>query len=73
MFLYAKREIQWTTGDRSGGYNGLGTRGIEAVAGIDNGAGITIPGSLSTSIKDIAQTTNTGHPGIWLFKVGQGT
>jgi len=64
IFLYAKWEIQWTTGDRS--------RRNEALAGIDNGSGITIPGSQTPSIKEIAQTTNIDVPGIWVFKVGQG-
>ena len=73
IFLYADKRIQWTTGDSSGGSNGLG--GNEAVAGIDAGDGInfiTIPGSLTPSIINITQTSNVGIPGIWMFKVNEG-
>ena len=74
MFLYADGKIQWTTGDASGGTNGLG--GIAALAGINAGDGInniTIPGSLNASIINITQTSNVGIPGVWMFKVGEGT
>ena len=70
MFLY--ENIQWTTGDRTGA-NGFG--GTEAIAGI-NGAHhnefLTIPGSLSPSITSIADTSNIGMPGIYMFQVGKG-
>ena len=73
MFLYADGEIQWTTGDDSGGIDGLG--GAEALAGINAGDGvnnITIPGSLTPHIINITQTSNVGIPGVWIFKVGEG-
>ena len=73
IILYADGEIQWTTGDASGGSNGLG--GTEALAGINVGDGInhiTIPGSLTPSIIDITQTSNVGIPGVWIFKVDEG-
>ena len=73
IFLYADGEIQWTTGDASGGTNGLG--GSEALAGINVGDGITsvtIPGSLTPSIINITQTSNIDIPGIWIFKVNGG-
>ena len=73
IFLYVDMRIQWTTGDASGGTNGLG--GTEAVAGINAGDGVnyvTIPGSLTPSIINITQTTNVGIPGIWMFKVNEG-
>ena len=73
IFLYADGEIQWTTGDESGGTNGLG--GTEAMAGINAGDGvnsITIPGSFTPSIINISQTSNVGNPGVWMFKVGEG-
>ena len=73
IFLYADGKIQWTTGDASGGSNGLG--GTEALAGINAGDGInftTIPGSLNSSIINITQTSNIGIPGVWIFKVGEG-
>ena len=73
IFLYPDKRIQWTTGDVSGGTDGLG--GTEAVAGINAGDGvnyITIPGSLTPSIINITQTSNVGIPGIWMFKVNEG-
>ena len=71
IFLYA--DLQWTTGDNSGGYDGLG--GTEALAGYNAGDGInsyTIPGSLTSNITNIARTSNVGIPGTWIFKAGQG-
>ena len=74
IFLYPNGKIQWTTGDDSGGTNGFG--GSEALAGINAGDGInniTIPGSLTPNIINIAQTSNVGISGVWMFKVGEGT
>ena len=71
--MYAYGRIQWTTGDDSGGINGLG--GNEALAGINVGDGInstTIPGSQTPSIINVTQTSNVGIPGVWMFKVGEG-
>ena len=73
IFLYADGRIQWTTGDRSGGDDGLS--GAQALAGINAGDGInsiTIPGSQTPSILNITQTSNIGIPGVWMFKIGQG-
>ena len=63
--------MQWTTGDNSGGYNGL--YGTEALAGFNAGNGIdyyTISGSHTSSIINIVRTTNVGILGTWMFKVG---
>ena len=73
ILLYAGGEIQWTTGDDSGGVNGL--YGTEALVGINVGDGVnftTIPGSLTPSIANITQTSNVGIPGTWMFKVHNG-
>lgn len=72
IFLYD--DIQWTTGDSSGGVDGLD--GNEAVAGITAGDGVnfvTIPGSLTPDIINIDNTSNVGVPGVWIFKTGTGT
>ena len=68
-FLYADGEIQWTTGDASGGSGGLG--GTPASAGFNAGDGIhfTIPGSLSDDIINITDTSNVGIPGVWMFQI----
>jgi len=68
IFLYADGLIQWTTGDASGGTNGLG--GNEATAGYDAGDGenyFNIPGSGNPEILNIARTSNVGKPGMWMF------
>ena len=60
--------MQWTTGDLSDGFRGLG--GIEALAGINAGDGYnsyTIPGSQTPIIVNITQTSNIGVPGVWIY------
>ena len=57
-------DIQWPTPDDD-----------EALAGINAGDGInhiTVPGSLTTNISDIEETSNIDVPGIWVFRVGEG-
>jgi len=74
IFLYADGRIQWTTGDMSGGFRGLG--GTEALGGINAGDEVrfvTIPGSLTTGIINIDKTSNVGTPGIWIFRVNTGS
>ena len=68
IFLYPDGLIQWTTGSSSGGSNGLG--GNAAVAGYDAGDGdnfFNIPGSGTSEIINIAQTSNVNNPGMWIF------
>ena len=77
FFLYNDGGIQWTTGDNSGGVNGLG--GSEAIIGISTGHFsnhddyIIIPLYASANILHIGKTSNVGIPGVWMFKVGTGT
>ena len=71
-FLYADGLIQWTTGDASGGVNGLG--GTPAQGGFNAGDGerfFSIPGSQSAAILNVFNTTNIGVPGVWTFRVDQ--
>jgi hypothetical protein len=72
-FRYA--QLQWTTGDLSGGTNGLG--GTRAVAGYDAGNGVdyaVLPGSLSDDVLKLVETGNSpsGSPGLWQFRVKDG-
>ena len=72
IFLYAKGEIQWTTGDSAGGENGLG--GTPAQVGINTGDkinSVTVPESLTPEIINISTTSNVGVPGLWIFQVDQ--
>lgn len=74
VFLYADGEIQWTTGDNSGGAGGHG--GTPAVAGVNAGDGIqsaTVPGSKTQDIINIAVTSNVEIPGMWVFRVNEDT
>ena len=69
-FLYADGEIQWTTGDASGGRNGFG--GTPAQVGFDAGDGVrffSVPGSQTDAIVNISTTSNIGVPGVWTFQV----
>ena len=73
MFLYADGRIQWTTGDNSGGFRGL--YGTEALAGINAGDGEnfeTVPGSRTSGIINVQETSNIGIPGMWMFQINKG-
>lgn len=68
-------DLNWTTGDASGGSNGLG--GTPAQAGFDAGDGtnfFTLPGSRTAGVLDLEQTTNLASPipGVWSFAVRNG-
>ena len=71
IFLYAEGLIQWTTGDDSGGTNGLG--GIPAQVGFNAGSGreyVSVEGSLTPAIVNIDDRIgNTGVKGVWVFRV----
>jgi hypothetical protein len=74
MFLYAGGLIQWTTGDASGGTDGLG--GTEALAGFNAGDEVhsaTVPNSLTPGIINISQTSNVQRDGLWIFRVDLGS
>ena len=71
--MYADGKMQWTTGDNSGGYRGFS--GTEALAGINAGDRtnyFAVPGSRTSSIINIARTSNVDIPGVWIFQVGRG-
>jgi hypothetical protein len=66
-------QCQWTTGDASGGMNGLG--GTPAQAGFDAGDSrnfFALPGSLTMRILDLCTTSNVGEPGVWRFQIRGG-
>ena len=70
IFLYADGEIQWTTGDASGGEGGFG--GTPALAGFNAGDRIrffNVPGSRTSEIINIASTSNVNKPGVWIFRI----
>lgn len=73
VFLYAEGEIQWTSGDDSGGTAGLG--GTAAQVGFNAGDGIryySLPTSRTEEIVSIDQNPgNTGVKGLWIFRVDQ--
>ena len=70
--MYADGEIQWTTGDASGGRGGLG--GTPAQVGFNAGDGLryaAIPQSQTSEILNIASTSNIGSPGVWVFRTDE--
>ena len=70
IFLYADDGIEWTTGDASGGENGLG--GTPAQAGFDAGNQmdfLLIEGSFTNDIINIDKKSNVGRPGLFVFQV----
>ena len=70
IFLYG--DLQWTTGDDSGGRNGLG--GTEALVGINFGDrvnSVTVPGSQSPNITNVINMSNVDIPGVWMFRVDE--
>ncbi len=72
LFLYADGQIQWTTGDASGGIGGLG--GTPAQVGFNAGDGVrftTVPGSRTNEIINIEYTSNLAVPGMWVFRVDE--
>ncbi len=65
--------LEWTTGDASGGVNGLG--GTEAQAGFDAGDRTnfyTLPGSRSAAVLNLTGNSNTELDGFWQFAVRSG-
>lgn len=67
--------LEWTTGNASGGSNGLG--GIPAQAGYDAGDGVnylTLPGSRTGDVLNLQHTTNVagGEAGLWSFAIRNG-
>jgi hypothetical protein len=69
------RQLQWTTGDESGGSGGLG--GMPAQAGYDAGNNINffaLPDSLSSSVLQLANTSNVSEatPGLWTMAIRNG-
>lgn len=68
-------QLQWTTGDASGGSQGLG--GTPAQAGYDAGDlthFFTLPGSRTAAVLDLANTSNVSlsTPGLWTFPIRNG-
>ena len=72
LFLYADGEIQWTTGDASGGSGGFG--GTPAQVGFNAGDGkrfANVTGSQTSAIINIDSTTNVDRPGVWIFRIDE--
>ena len=72
IFNYADGEIQWTTGDASGGSGGFG--GTPAQVGFNAGDGLrfaNVPDSQTVEIVNITSTSNVDRPGVWMFRVDE--
>lgn len=61
---YYNTQLTWTTGDASGGVNGLG--GVPAQVGFDAGDGTNFfsqPGSQTADVLNLVSQSNMGVPG----------
>ncbi len=72
---YRYGQLQWTTGDASGGTDGLG--GTPAQAGFDAGDNtnfLTLPGSRTSEVLNLQNLSNllTPVPGLWSFAIRSG-
>ncbi|XP_012826283.1 sushi, nidogen and EGF-like domain-containing protein 1 isoform X1 [Xenopus tropicalis] len=71
--IFNYETIEWTTGRHaSSGGDSSGRGGIAAQAGFNAGDGwryFNIPGSRTDDIARIANTTNVGVPGRWVFRI----
>lgn len=71
--IFNYETIEWTTGRHaSSGGDSSGRGGIAAQAGFNAGDGwryFNIPGSRTDDIAGIANTTNVGIPGCWVFRI----
>lgn len=70
IFHYVRGGIQWTTGDASLGFNGLG--GIPAQVGFNAGDNVqfaSIPGSRTDDIINIDERSNVLRNGVFIFQV----
>lgn len=68
-------QCRWTTGDASGGTNGLG--GTPAQVGFDAGNRmdyVSLPMSRTMAILDVCRSSNVpgGEPGLWRFQIRGG-
>jgi len=66
--------LEWTTGDLSGGTNGLG--GTPAVAGIDAGDtinAVALPNSGTSAVMNLVNLTNANDPGVFRYRLANGT
>lgn len=69
-------QLEWTTGDASGGTNGLG--GTPAQAGYDAGDNnhfFILPGSRTADVLNLATTSNVSldTPGLWTMAIRNGS
>ncbi len=74
-FEFRYGNLDWTTGDASGGAGGLG--GTPAQAGFDAGDGVnffTLPGSRTAEVLDLVDSSNVSEdtPGFWSFSIRNG-
>ena len=71
IFLY--RQIQWTTGDASGGRNGLGGRVAQVGYSSANGMGsMSLPGTGTSAVCNLPSLSNNGFRGVFVFRVHGG-
>ncbi|MCA8926527.1 MAG: hypothetical protein KDC18_00550 [Alphaproteobacteria bacterium] len=66
-------QLEWTTGDASGGANGLGgTPAFAGYTGGPNGAPQTLIGSGTSSVLTLNSRSNISNDGVWYFPFRDG-
>ena len=64
--------LDWTTGTSGSGHEDTGLQGHSALVGFDAGDGTNykkLPGSKTSSVVDLEDTTNANTPGLWIYKI----
>ena len=68
IFLY--KQIQFTTGDASGGHGGLGGTAAQVGYSSANGMGsMALPGTGTSAVCNLPRLTNIGTTGVFVFRV----
>jgi hypothetical protein len=66
-------QLEWTTGNASGGSGGLG--GVSAQVGFDAGDSTHFfkhPDSMTAEVLNLTNTSNVGEEGVWRFEIRSG-
>lgn len=66
-------QCEWTTGDLSGGMDGLGGDGAQVGWNVGDGIdGFVLPGSGTMDVLQLCDTSNVGDPGVWVYQFRNG-
>ena len=66
------RKLQWTTGDLSGGSEGLGGTKAQVGYASGNNQNQNLPGTGTNAVLDLPYQSNIGRRGVFVLRVDQG-